>query len=392
MVYDFPLITDCATGTYMIKAGMKTGESTYGFILNHPEVLKKLQTDCIDAGTNIILTPTFGVNKVKAGADYKASLKKLIPLTVETVRNSGKNVIVCGEISPCGLLMEPLGVASFDDIYNDFSDQTEAVAESDVDWIAFMTFYSLSEARIALLAANDATDKPVYVSMTVGKDARTMNGNDVSACAEILQKCGASVFGINCSTGPSDMLEAIKKAVLVSDIPVAAKPNAGTNTEHYLDPDGFSSECRRLLGAGASIIGGCCGTSPEHIKAIKTCSEESYRKPERPENKRYIATERSLHELRDDFRLSPSCGAKEFLDGFYDFDNDKYDIAAVEIKSEDDALLISGNSYMFDIPLCIRCGDPKILKLFARRYCGTFMTLGNAASCMLTEKYGTIII
>ncbi|MBQ4628066.1 MAG: homocysteine S-methyltransferase family protein, partial [Clostridia bacterium] len=161
MNFSYPFLLDGATGSNLIAAGMNPGERTADFILSHPDVMADLQRRYIEAGSRVIHAPTFGVTPTKFGAEYADTLRRLVCLTRETAEKYGNGkVLIASDMSPCGLFAEPMGHATFDDIYNDFAAQIKIFVEEGVDILSFMTMYSLYESRIALLACKELSDKP----------------------------------------------------------------------------------------------------------------------------------------------------------------------------------------------------------------------------------------
>lgn len=374
MNFSYPLLLDGATGSNLIAAGMNPGERTADFILSHPDVMADLQRRYIEAGSVVIPAPTFGVNPTKFGSEYADVLRKLISLTRNTVEKYGNGkVLISSDISPCGLFAEPMGNASFDDIYNDFAAQVKVFVDEGIDILTFMTMYSLSESRIALLACKELSDKPIFASVTVDQNGKTMTGSDIRACVSLLGSLGASAAGLNCSTGPLDMVTNIKAAFSASKAPLYCKPNAGTDVENYLSSEEFAEAVKVLINEGASVIGGCCGTSPEHIAAISKILPTVSVKPLEKKNTLAVCTEKTLREFDGNINLSPVYDVESFLDDCFDFDSDEYDAAHIELSSVEEAKQLLSSCYMFDIPLAITCDDYAVAEKMAREYCGNLM-------------------
>ena len=406
MKIKLPFLLDGAVGSNLIAAGMETGQEPADFILKNPDVMKNLTLSYINAGSNAVLTPTFGVNPHKFGDDCEKLNKELIKITKEAVFESGKNVLIASDISPCGLFMEPMGSASFDEMYDAFARQIRVFEGEGIDLLSFMTMYSLSEARIALLACRELSEKPVFASMTVNSQGKTMTGSDICASVYLLGSMGATAVGINCSTGPDDMLPHIQRAFEIAETPIYCKPNAGNDASNYLSPSVFAEKMRSLLSAGASIVGGCCGTDPRFIEEIGKILPDFDEKPytdaieKRKEYKKAnsitsVATEKSLYDFSGEISLCPIMDADTFADEFYDFDPDEYNAAHVAVETEADAKTLLSTCTMSDIPICVSCGDKTVLFDLARTYCGTLIVhencgLDEAEKALLTEKYGAI--
>ncbi len=375
MNFTYPLLLDGATGTNLIAAGMQPGERTADFVLANPSVMSDLLRRYIEAGSKVIYTPTFGVNPEKFGDSYSDVLKRLIYLTRETAEKfGGGNVLIASDISPCGLFCEPMGKAAFDDIYESFAGPLKIFTEENVDILSFMTMYSLSESRIALLACKDISEKPVFASVTVDKNGKTMTGSDIKTCVSLLGSLGASAAGFNCSTGPLDMVANVRAAYSVAKAPIYCKPNAGTDVENYLSPEDFSEAMRKLISEGASVVGGCCGTTPDHIAALaKILPECSAKMPCcNTDGKITVCTEKTLYIFENEPSLSPVYDVETFLEEAFDFDTDEYDAAEIELKTADEAKELLGSVYMFDVPIAVTC-DEKIALMLAKEYCGNLM-------------------
>ncbi|MBQ6051751.1 MAG: homocysteine S-methyltransferase family protein [Clostridia bacterium] len=369
------MLLDGATGTNLISAGMKPGERTADFVLANPAVMSDLIRRYIDAGAQIVYTPTFGVNPEKFGNGYVDILKKLICLTKETVEKYGNGkILIASDISPCGLFCEPMGKATFNDIYSAFEGPLKVFAEENVDILSFMTMYSLSESRTALLACKEVSSKPVFASVTVDANGKTMTGSDIKTCVSLLGSLGAASAGFNCSTGPLDMLANVRAAYSAAKAPIYCKPNAGTDVENYLSPSDFAEAMRALIGEGASVVGGCCGTTPEHIAALaKILPECEAKLPVKDESgKITVCTEKTVYTFSPSLSLSPAYDVDTFVEEAFDFDPDEYDAAEVEVTSETEAKELLGSLYMFDIPLAVTCDEKTALTL-AREYCGNLM-------------------
>lgn len=374
MNFSYPLLLDGATGSNLIAAGMNPGERTADFILSHPDIMTNLQRRYIEAGAAVIPAPTFGVNPTKFGAEYADTLRKLMSLTRNTVEKYGNGkVLISSDISPCGLFAEPMGTSSFDDIYNDFAAQVKVFVEEGVDILTFMTMYSLYESRIALLACKELSDKPVFASVTVDQKGKTMTGSDIQTCVSLLGSLGASAAGLNCSTGPLDMIANIKAAFSAAKVPLYCKPNAGTDVDNYLSPSAFAEAMKLLISEGASVIGGCCGTSPEHIAAISQILPSCNMKQLEKKESLAVCTEKTLREFNGRIDLSPVYDVDGFLEDCFDFDTDEYSAAHIEISSVAEAKQLLSSCYMFDIPLAITCDDYAVAEKMAREYCGNLM-------------------
>ncbi|MDD4203175.1 MAG: homocysteine S-methyltransferase family protein [Candidatus Omnitrophica bacterium] len=271
-----PIILDGAMGTQLQLKGLPTGVCPEKWCLDNPSKLSEVHSSYIKAGSDIIYTCTFGANIAKL-SEYKLEKevfninKKLAQIAR---KNTSKKVLVAGDIGPTGKFVYPYGDMSFEETVDIFKQQVKGLLAGGVDLFVIETMIDLQEARAALLAVKETTDKPVMVTMTFDKDGLTLNGNDPVSCLIALQSLGANAFGCNCSVGPKEMADIIKKLKPFSTIPLIAKANAGlprlenNKTVFDMSPRMFSKHAVNLVKAGVNLIGGCCGTTPEHINAL----------------------------------------------------------------------------------------------------------------------------
>ena len=302
------LILDGATGTNLQKAGMPTGVCPEAWILEHPDVLVNLQMDYINAGSNIVYAPTFSGNRIKLEEygwenDLESINQRLVALSKEAVARTGYRAYVAGNLTMTGRQLYPIGKLTLEELIDVYKEQIRVLVKADVDLLVVETMMSLAEARAALIAAGETCALPVIISMTYNEDGRTLFGTDPETAVAVLQSLGADVIGINCSTGPAEMIPMVERMRKFATIPILAKPNAGMpelvdgETIYAMTPEQFAEYGRQLVEAGAGIIGGCCGTTKEHITALA----QTVRMMDVPEvtmkKKRLLASERQLLEI-----------------------------------------------------------------------------------------------
>lgn len=268
---------DGATGSNLVKAGMKAGDCPEKWILENPDALISLQKRYVAAGSDIVYAPTFTSNRIKL-AEYGLEDRvgeinqKLVELSKEAV---GDKAYVAGDITMTGIQLTPIGTMEFEDLIDIYKEQIRALDKAGVDLLVVETMMSLQETRAALIAAKEVSDLPVICTLTFEGDGRTLFGTDAKSAAITLESLGAVAIGANCSSGPKQMVPVIKDMVSVCSIPVIAKPNAGMpkindagETVYDMSPEEFALEINELVLTGATILGGCCGTSPDYIAAI----------------------------------------------------------------------------------------------------------------------------
>lgn len=322
------LYLDGATGSNLVKAGMPSGVCPEQWILEHKDVMLKLQKDYVQAGTNILYAPTFTANRIKL-AEYhleknmSAMIHELVAISREAAASSpGHTVLVAGDITMTGEQLKPMGKMELEDLIDIYKEQILSLMDAGVDLLVVETMMSLAETRAALIAAKEVCDLPVIATLTFEADGRTLFGTDAKTAAIVLESLGASAIGANCSTGPAQMESIISDMVTHTRIPVIAKPNAGLpfldengNTCYNMEAEEFTEEMEILVNAGASILGGCCGTTPEFIRQIhdRFGTEAKATAARRPEGIRYLTSERITHSfgLEDGFfvvgeRINPT--------------------------------------------------------------------------------------
>ena len=401
----FPLILDGANGTELQKRGYDGSKCTEAWVLEHPEVMKQLQKEYIEAGSDIVYAPTFGANRVKLEENgffnmVKDFNKRLVEISKEAA--AGK-ALVAGDIATSGKFLAPLGDISFGELYDLYHEQAEAMEEAGVDMFVIETIMTVPDARAALLAVKDVSDKPVLVSFTCDENGRTLTGSDVRAALVIMQGMGIDAFGLNCSTGPAEMLEQAKRLRDLAEVPVAIKPNAGlpktVNGETVYDcpPDEFVKHTKEFAELGAGLFGGCCGTGPEHIAMIAPeLKDFELRKPDpQYRDKIVCATE------KDVFILEPGIEAGEIIECGPDLEDqirkaNKGDsqIITVKINCEPDIDEFEAAQYAVRKPLCIVCKDAALLNDALAVYQGRALYAGSLSDeelAPLVRRYGLII-
>ena len=270
------ILLDGATGTNLRAAGMPVGVSPELWVLEHPESLLALQRGYREAGSRIVCAATFSANRrglERFGLEGRVAElnRRLVALSREAVGAGG---LVAGDMSTLGEPLEPVGTLSYARAYDVYREQTAALAEAGADLIAAETLMSMEEA-VALLDAADGCGLPVACTFSVEADGSLPFGGSVLEAAETLQEMGAAALGVNCSVGPDQLESVIRGLKEVCRVPVAAKPNAGLplmdeyGQAHYsMGPEDFARHMAALMAAGARIVGGCCGTTPEYIRRL----------------------------------------------------------------------------------------------------------------------------
>lgn len=299
------VILDGATGSNLQKAGMPVGVCPEQWILENREVMIKLQQDYVAAGSDILYAPTFTANRIKL-EEYglQDSLEEMNRELVAISREAaGGKALVAGDLTMTGQQLYPIGDLMFEDLVNIYKEQAKIIAEAGADLFVVETMMSLQECRAAVLAIREVCELPIMVSLTYNPDGRTLYGTEPATAAVVLQSLGADCIGINCSTGPEDMIVPVQQMAEYAVIPILAKPNAGLPelengvTVYKTTPEEFAAWGKKLVEAGASVMGGCCGTTPEHIRALtEAIKDMPVRKP-LEKKRRVLTSERRLVEI-----------------------------------------------------------------------------------------------
>lgn len=272
------IILDGATGSNLQKRGMPAGVCPEEWILGHADILCNLQREYIQAGTNILYAPTFSGNRIKL-EEYGLSDRigqmnhDLVSISKAAIQkeNAVGKVFVAGDLTMTGKQVEPVGPLPFEDLIDIYKEQIGYLADAGVDLLVVETMMSLQECRAAVIAAKETTDLPVMVTLTFNEDGRTLFGTDPATASLVLTALGVDAVGVNCSTGPDKMVSVVQKMREYTGLPLIAKPNAGLpqledgETVYNMGPEEFAENMMLLVREGADILGGCCGTTPEHI-------------------------------------------------------------------------------------------------------------------------------
>ncbi len=307
---DHILYLDGATGSNLVKAGMPSGVCPEQWILEHQDVMLQLQKDYVQAGTNILYAPTFTANRVKL-AEYHleknmtSMIRDLVAISKKAAESTpGHPVYVAGDLTMTGEQLKPMGKMDLETLIDIYKEQILCLVDAGADLLVVETMMSLAETRAALIAAKEVCDLPVIATLTFEADGRTLFGTDAKTAAIVLESLGASAIGANCSTGPAQMESIISEMVSHTRIPVIAKPNAGLpfldengTTCYNMEAEEFAEEMEVLVNAGATILGGCCGTTPEFIRQIheRFGTDAKVAASRRPDGIRYLTSERITH-------------------------------------------------------------------------------------------------
>ena len=403
------LIFDGSMGVMLQKNGLPKGHCPEEWNISHPEIVSEIYKAYRDAGSDIIQTNTFQSNRIKL-SEYKLE-DKLYQINYDAVKMA-KDIMqqkgrVSASVGSLGKLLEPFGELTFDLAYDTFKEQVIALRDGGADMITLETFTDVAEMRIALLAVLENTDLPVICSMSYEKNGKTLMGTEPEICAIILSSMGATLVGTNCSFGAEHMLK-IAKCYQNVGIPFSMKPNAGMpetidgKLVYSETPESFSQYTQEFVKSGARLIGGCCGTTPLYIEAVKRAAE---------------GLDVVQHQLNIDYitssvrRVAFSDLSSSEIGTINITENDISEVTdeAMDLATDCDVAIISAQfegmregllaeavceaqTYMKQ-PLIIKTNDAEQLNAALRIYkgrAGVIIPQGDAAILEVAQKYGAV--
>src|SRR5579859_2794450 len=267
---------DGAMGTMLYAKGVFINKCYDELNLRNPEIVLEVHKQYVRAGAEILETNTYGANRVKLRTfGIEDELRAINVAAVEIARRAaGDSVYVAGAIGPLGIRIEPYGPTALDEAREFFHEQAAALRDAGVDLFVIETMSNIAETEQAIAAIRDVCTIPIVAQMTIGNDCRTIFGDTAKTIAEHLDRAGADVIGLNCSVGPDVMLDAIEQMTTVTAKKISCQPNAGLPREvngrqmYMASPDYMAKYAKRLIHKGVKFLGGCCGTTPEHIKVM----------------------------------------------------------------------------------------------------------------------------
>ena len=404
MDFHFPLILDGATGTQLQSHGYTGAESAEEWVLAHPEVLTDIQRSYVDAGSRVLYAPTFSANRRKlAERGIVGQTAEINRRLVNLSRKAADGrALVAGDMSPTGLFVQPIGDTPFEEVVDIYTEQAAALEAAGVDLFVIETMMTLSDARAAVLAVRSVSDKPIFVTFSCSENGRSVSGTDVTAALTVLQGMGIDAFGLNCSTGPENMLCQLRRLREYALVPLIAKPNAGlpklvnSKTVYDCPPEEFAAFVPQMLETGVAVFGGCCGTTAEHIAALQKALEGAKITPPAPLYADLLpaATEQNC------VYIPASAEHGEILRVTEDFEEDLSDaleeddaVLAVRLETAEDVKTFIESTYMIRKPLCLVCEDAAVLESVLRAYQGRTLYEGSLPEQILRplrEKYGLI--
>jgi len=429
------VILDGGMGSCLFKEGMPQGVCPEQWMIENPDIQYKIQSAYVQAGADIIYAPTFTSNRPKLREHGLEN--KLEEINIKLVENAKKaassvsrKVFVAGDMTMTGIMLKPMGPMDFEELIDIYKEQVAALLKGGVDCFIVETMMSLQETRACVIAIKEMCDLPIMATLTFESDGKTLMGTDPATAAITLASLGVDAIGTNCSTGPVDMAVNVKKMFDVVDIPIIAKPNAGIprlndkgETVYDNTPENFAKEMQLIIDSGASIIGGCCGTDPDYIKAVCAKNFIANKEKKHIENMHYLTSERKTvsFTLDDSFmivgeRINPT-GKKAFqaelkegnIERALEFANEQEANGATLLDvnlgmggiDEKELMLktIEELSTATNLPLCIDSSHVDIIEAALRRYPGRALvnsisgeTIKKEPLLKIAKKYGAMFI
>lgn len=424
-----PVILDGASGTQMQEKGMPSGVCPDVFAIGHPDMLKSFQRQYYEAGSDIVYTFTFGSNRTKLshyGIDLSltSNINRALAAISCEVRDEmraahpDRSFYVAGDMAPTGEFLIPAGDMSFDELTGIYREQAKALEEGGADLFVVETMMDLAQTRAAVIAIREVSSLPVMATLTFDQ-GRTISGNTPEAALVTLESLGADAFGANCSTGPKEMLSVLRDLRGISRLPLIAKPNAGMparidgKTVFPMGAQDFGLAAAGFTDEGVDLLGGCCGTTPEHIRELAAGIRmaSSGRLPaaaDAPSNKAdYIASFCRISKIDGQTVYSYlTCGDPAALSGLIsDAAEDEPDCIITDLSGYDplvgfdpteifEAFMMAGLTCR--IPLGIKTKNPALLEGIAKIYTGRLLYLSYEAMLPeisdITAKYGLLSV
>ena len=418
-------ILDGGFGSMLQKQGIKLGHNPALLCLEQPQAVTAIHRMYVEAGANIVYANTFSANGLKL-RDTGHSVEEVVTVAIGCAKDAarGYGARVALDIGPLGQLMRPLGSLTFEECYGLFREMCVAGEQAGADLIAIETMMDLAEARAAVLAAKENTSLPVIVTMTFEESGRTFLGCDAAAAATVLEGVGADAVGINCSLGPDKMLPALQRMAAHTSLPLVVKLNAGLpdpeTGEYSLSPEEYAALLEPILELPVAFVGGCCGTTPDYIRAVKArfgargVKQNNFTPVSRVCSARKVVDLDTVRVIGE--RINPT-GKKRFQQALREGDLDYIlaqgvaqadagaDILDVNVgmpQVDEPALMaqvVEGLQGALDLPLQIDSSDPAALESGLRQYCGKAIvnSVNGKADTLnavlpIVKKYGAAVI
>lgn len=393
---------DGATGSNLQKAGMPTGVCPELWTMEHADILKDLQKRYIEAGSNLVYAPTFSGNRIKM-EEYGLTdrMEEIDTRLVQISREAADGkALVAGDITMTGAQLEPIGDLTFEELVDVYKEQISILCQAGIDLLVVETMMSLQETRAAVIAAKEVCPElPMMATLSFTESGNTLYGASAESAVVVLQELGVDAVGLNCSAGPDKMIDIVRRMKKVAQVPLIAKPNAGLpqvnekgETYYDMEPQQFAEYMKEILAAGAQIVGGCCGTAPEYIAAVKEAAQGVTAELPQQSKQVYLADERQVYAYEPGQQLELGEGIdftkeedlmEEYAEGIFDTAQD----LAFDLQDDEcDALLFCASGLdkeadilkeaVFEVcqvvrmPAVIATADPQVAKTVLKEFSG----------------------
>jgi len=416
-------LLDGGMGTMLQERGLEAGGKPELLNLSAPEIVREVHAAYVEAGADIITTNTFGASRCKLGRDPDPYIRAAVALA----REAGAPLAAL-DLGPTGAMLQPMGTMAFEEAYDLFAQQVDAGVRAGADLILIETMSDLLECKAAVLAAKEHSSLPVFATMTFGADGRTFLGTEPKTAAVTLTALGVDAVGINCSLGPKELLPMVREMIRYTHLPIIVQPNAGIprlvegRTVFAVEPEEFADCMTAFLDAGAAILGGCCGTTPRHIRAVRERMEGRRPVLRQPDGICRLAGWQRVVEMGPESlaavgeRINPT-GRKRLQEALYRKDYTyAAELAVAQEQEGADFLVVNAGLPDIDetealpnlvqalqkvspLPLVIDSSSPRALEKAIRLYSGRpILNSVNGTEESLTailplvKKYGTAVI
>ena len=374
-----PLLMDGAARTNLWLEGMPMYSCPAQWMLEHPERVQKLQREFLQAGSRMLCTPTAQADSVTlqkwdAQEQMEQYNEQLARLTVESCRRAEQKTLAAGVIAPLELLAEPFGETPFFELVNIYAHQAFALQRGGVDLLIADTMTTLSQSRAAILGCRQ-TGLPVMVTLNVEEDGETCMGSDLVSALIVCQKLGAVAFGLSCCDRPEKLYRHIEEIAPYAKVPIIVRPRAGEDFDNLLSPEQMAQQMKGLLQRGATLVGGCCYTTPQHIRAIGQMMADfdfagvKLRKEDSDTILMAGATEPYfLDEYFD--QTEPVYCREDMSDELLELEHSGADVATIRIETVDDAYNFALNAHMLHMPVSFLSDSEEALEMALLMYNG----------------------
>ena len=416
---------DGGTGSLLFEAGLKPGIAPETWNIERPEVLRDIHGRYFEAGADIVMANTFGANRLKLG-DCAYSIEQIIVSAIENARSAGDGLVAL-DIGPTGKLLAPLGDLDFEEAVSVFAEMVQIGARAGADLVHIETMSDMYELKAAVLAAKENCDLPVFATATFDEKGKLLTGGSIACVVAMLEGLGVDAIGINCGLGPIQMKALVQEMLALTRLPVIVNPNAGLpraengKTIYDIDADTFAKTMQEIVQMGAWAVGGCCGTTPEHIKKTVALCRNMKPKPIRAKRKTWVTSYAKAVQISDDpviigERINPT-GKKRFKEALRAGDMDYIlreglaqqqsgahilDVNVGLPEIDEPKMLVSvmeSIQSIIDLPLQLDTADANALAAALRRYNGKAMinSVNGKEESMravfpLVKKYGGVVV